>query len=75
MATRFGDINIDQIIENEFRIGVLERILEFVLNNNPTSNRPDSETIKKIRLEVVANLQKKYPRSGLALKAEEGSAF
>lgn len=38
MSTRFGDIEIDQILRNEYRISVLEKVVEGLLNKQ----RPDA---------------------------------
>jgi hypothetical protein len=36
MSIKIGDFDIaNQLLDNEFRIGVLEKLLERVLNNNP----------------------------------------
>lgn len=64
MSTRFGDIEIDQILRNEYRIGVLEKIVEGLLNDK----RPDAATLKRIRDEVVDGLKEKYPNSGIELQ-------
>ena len=34
MGIKFGEIDAGQILNNEFRIGVLEGILEWILNKN-----------------------------------------
>ena len=68
MGIKFGEIDSSQILENEYRIGVLEGLLEFILNNNPSMVKPTTEQILGIRSSVVGTLQKKYPNSGIILK-------
>lgn len=66
MVVKFGEINADQIIENEYRISVLERVVEALLLAN--SSRLTNLDISKVRAEVIAELQEKYPNSGIDLK-------
>ncbi|HVY36160.1 MAG TPA: hypothetical protein VG982_02710 [Candidatus Paceibacterota bacterium] len=68
MGIKFGEIDSSQILENEFRIGVLEKLLEFLMNNNPNLNRPSQPEIDNIRNSVVELLKKKYPNSGISLE-------
>jgi len=68
MGIKFGEIDANQILDNEFRIGVLERLLEVILNNNPTLTKPTVQDIEQIRMQVVDNLKKKYPKSGIEFK-------
>lgn len=68
MGIKFGEIDANQILDNEFRLGVLERLLERVLINNPGLIKPSAEDIEKIRIAVVENLKKKYPKSGIEFK-------
>jgi DNA polymerase III delta prime subunit len=71
MAIKFGEIDAAQIIENEFRIGVLERLFEWLMKNNALRLNPSEEVILDIQSDVVKSLQKKYPNSGVGLKKEE----
>lgn len=69
MGIKIGDIDIaQQTLDNEFRLGVLERLMEHVVNNNPTLVRPSQEQLNQIRKDVVQQLQKKYPNSGIEFK-------
>jgi len=68
MGIKFGEIDSSQILENEYRISVLEGILEFLVIHNRSITGPTLEQIMEIRKKVVENLQKKYPNSGIALK-------
>jgi len=70
VGVKFGEIDVTQIIENEFRIGVLERLVELLINRMPAVNVTPEE-LAMIRKEVVKQLQKKYPESGIELKGRE----
>jgi hypothetical protein len=62
---KFGEIDASQILENEFRLSVLERIVEFNANNG---RYPDENEMRKIKEKVVDKLQDKYPNSGIQLE-------
>lgn len=69
MGIKIGDIDIaSQALDNEFRIQVLERLMEIILNNNPNLRKPTQEQLNQIRQEVLIQLQQKYPNSGISLK-------
>lgn len=70
MGVKFGEIDSGQILENEYRIAVLERMLEFLVNNNPTISTLGPQDIVNIRNSVVEELQAKYPKSGISLKRD-----
>lgn len=67
MGIKFGEIDANQILENEFRIGVLEHILDKVLSEN-SSVQLSEEDIEEIRSKVAKQLSKKYPSSGIEYK-------
>ncbi len=67
MGIKFGEIDANQILQNEFRIGVLEKLLEWALNNSPMT-RPSLKEIKEIKKSVIMQLQQKYPKSGIEYK-------
>jgi len=74
MGIKIGDVDVaSQIIQNEYRIGVLELLLETLLKRMPTlGGRPiPQQEIQEIRRRVVAMLREKYPESGIELR--EGS--
>ena len=54
-----------QIIENEFRLSVLELLLEKVVSKNP--RLLTNEDISASQEAALSNLQKKYPGSGIQL--------
>jgi hypothetical protein len=70
MSVRIGGVNVgSSIIENEYRIAVLERVVDTLIQRFPTVGRPISETeMQAIRSEVVRQLQTKYPNSGITLR-------
>jgi hypothetical protein len=66
LGVKFGEIDAGQILDNEFRIMVLERVLDVLLAANPAA--VVSLNMDVIRQDVVNELQKKYPNSGISLK-------
>lgn len=69
MGIKIGDIDIaQQTLDNEFRLGVLERLLENVMNTNRDLNKPTQNQLNQIRNEVVEQLKEKYPNSGIEFK-------
>jgi len=69
MGIKIGDIDIaQQTLDNEFRLGVLERLLERIVNSNPGLTKPNQVELNQMRQEVVEQLKKKYPNSGIELK-------
>lgn len=64
-ATQNQDRMSEQIIENEFRLSVIEILLEIVVSKNPGILTNDD--IKLSQDKALANLQKKYPGSGIQL--------
>ena len=66
VGIKFGDIDSAQILENEFHILVLKRVVNHLLSVlPPTAEELD---INKVRTEVVEVLRKKYPNSRIELK-------
>lgn len=68
MGIKFGEVDSGQIIENEFRIGVLEKLLEYILDRNTNIIKPTDEMVNEIRNSVIEVLKKKYPNSGIERK-------
>ena len=68
MGIKFGEIDASQILDNEFRIKVLEQILAWVFNNNPTMKQPTQVDVAQFRKQTIEVLQKKYPNSGITYK-------
>ncbi len=70
MGVKFGEIDSSQILNNEYRIAVLEKIVEWSINNTSMVT-PNQIDILAIRESVIDDLKKKYPKSGIEYK--EGS--
>jgi hypothetical protein len=64
MGIKFGEIDANQILENEYRIGVLEEMVQRLANGQTVND----DNLKEIRIKVVSRLSKKYPNSGVKLK-------
>ncbi len=71
MNPTFGKIDATQIIENEFRIGILEGILEWMVENDATLVGPNPQTLDEIKRAVFEELTAKYPESGLIFNGKE----
>jgi hypothetical protein len=66
MSIKIGGIDLAQsALDSEFRIMVLERILEVVLNKIGGASVLTIQDIDKIREEAFQQLQKKYPEAGV----------
>jgi hypothetical protein len=68
MSIKIGDVDLfDTAINTEFRIAVLERVVDRLLKTAPpgTLSTPDMESIRE---EVLQLMQKKYPSAGLTQK-------
>ncbi len=71
MGLKFGGLDIGQIIENDFRISVLEHLLEWILKANEGRIIPPSkQEIDEIRQKVFEDLQKRYPNAELSMEVE-----
>jgi len=66
LGIKFGEIDASQILDNEFRILVLEKIVDRLLAASPAS--ATGLNVNAIRAEVIEFLKKKYPNSGISLK-------
>jgi hypothetical protein len=72
MSVKFGEIDLSQILENEYRIGVLEGIIDWMLSHNPSvAHDLTPSEMNGIRQRVVERLKQKYPKSGIELKQQE----
>jgi len=67
MGVKFGDIEASQIIDNEYRIKLISRLLDWILGHNPNLNKPTQEQFEQLKDETVKELQEKYPQSGIKL--------
>ena len=68
MSVKIAGIDATQIIENEFRLSILERTFEFILNQNGSIIRQSARELDEIRKNVLKHLQEKHPDSGIKLK-------
>lgn len=66
MGVRFGEIDVNQILMNEYRIGVLEKVVDWILaNNSAFDEQLTPEVMNQLRQDVIKGLQEKYPKSGI----------
>ena len=68
MGVKFGDIDANQILDNEFRIGVLEKVLDTITRKNSNLTGVTQAEIEDIRATVANGLKQKYPNSGIEYK-------
>ncbi|EKD99849.1 MAG: hypothetical protein ACD_22C00166G0015 [uncultured bacterium] len=68
MGVKFGEIDVTQILDNEFRVKFVAGLVQWIFDNNPQLKKPNHEEIKLLQEAVVKELQKKYPNSGLKLE-------
>ena len=69
---KLGGLDIGQIIENDFRISVLEHLLEWILKTNEGRIIPPSkQVVDEIRQKVFKDLQGRYPNLDLSMKVEK----
>jgi len=66
MAIKFGEIDATQILENEFRIGILEHVVNIMMQRAPQYG-PTKEEMAQITQGVLQQMQRKYPSSGIGL--------
>jgi len=65
MSISVGGINIiDSIINSEYRITILEMIVDRLLQKVPAGTLTNQD-IEKIRNDTIELLQKKYPTAGI----------
>lgn len=53
----------NQTINNEYRITILEKVIERMTKNNP--NLLEQKDVEEIQEETLIELQKKYPAVGI----------
>jgi len=68
MGVKFGEIDSAQILDNEFRIIVLESALDKLTRKNPKFVGLTQDEIENIRENAAEALKKKYPKSGIEYK-------
>lgn len=68
MSIQIGSINVpDAIINTEFRVSVLERVVDKLIRAAPVGAISEND-MQAIRREVVELMQKKYPDAGISLQ-------
>ena len=68
MGISVGGIDLtDSVINAEFRIGVLERIVDRLIRVAPPGALTEAD-MTRIRAEVLSSLQRKYPQAGISTK-------
>lgn len=72
MGIKFGEIDATQILENEYRIGILEQIVYIIVQRAPGA-APTREEMANITTMVVKRMQEKYPNSGIGLTPNMGN--
>lgn len=69
MAIKFGEIDATQILENEYRIRVLEGIVDWILANNTAwVEELTPRVMSEIRENAVGRLREKYPKSDVRFR-------
>jgi hypothetical protein len=67
MAIKFGEIDATQILENEYRIGILEHVVNLIMQRALNAAITPQE-MASIQQNVIKRLQEKYPNSGIGVK-------
>lgn len=65
MSISVGGINlVDGVIDAQYRIAVLERIVEHLAAKSPAGTLTQAD-IERFQSEALAELQRKYPSAGI----------
>jgi|LakMenEpi03Aug12_release.lakeMendotaPanAssembly.Ray.scaffolds.fasta_scaffold5542907_1 hypothetical protein len=68
MSIKIGDVDlVDSAINTEFRISVLEKVVDRLLRAAPYGSISPQD-IERMRDDALSELQKKYPNAGLTKK-------
>ena len=65
MSDENASIELTQVVQNEWRIKVLELLVEHIVNNNPGMNTPDQDQLQAIQKRAAKELANKYPGAGI----------
>lgn len=66
---QIGNINVvESLINTELRVGVLEKVIDHLLNNNYSLNKPTQQQLNSFRQQVVEEMNVKYPGMGIKLQ-------
>ncbi len=71
MSIKISDFSsTNEPIDNELRIGVLEKLLEKIINTNRINIRiPTQQDVEEIRRETAEELKRKHFNSGIENKS------
>lgn len=65
---KVGEMDIgDQVLDNEYKIKLLFKILQKILDKNKTLHGITKEEFEEIKRTVEIELQKKYPKSDVKI--------
>jgi hypothetical protein len=68
MSISYGGIDLtDSVINAEFRLGVLERVIDRLVRAAPPGTLTDA-MVAEIRKQVITDMQRKYPQAGITQK-------
>ena len=69
MGINIGGVDLAQsAMDSEFRIIVLEHLVELLINKSGGQNIASTQEIEAIRAKAFEQLKKKYPNAGLERK-------
>jgi len=71
MGIKVGGIDLaNAIIKTRFDLLVLQRVVEYIMNNNITLIKPTSQQLDEMRKDAVERLQKEFPEAGIDFKKD-----
>jgi len=65
MSVKFGEIDVAQIVDNEYKIKLLLKTLTWLLSNNPQLTMPTQEQVDGWKSSILRDMREKYPESDL----------
>ena len=66
---KIGDINItDHILNTEMRLSVLEKVFDYIVQNNYSLAKPSKQDLENFRSQALSDLQERYPNMGIQKK-------
>lgn len=71
MSIVIGDLDVaNELLNNEFRVSTLEKVLQTIIDNNKTLILPTQQDLENIRVQTAEQLKKKYPNNGIEYKKQ-----
>ncbi len=65
---KVGEIDIgDQVLDNEYKIKLLFKLLQKIIEKNPTLQNVTQQEFETIKKNVEKELQDKYPKSDVKI--------